>query len=66
MGGAEPDGQDGRAGGVDGGGGVAVLAGGGVCEWGGFGGGWGAVLFLGLGGERRVGGWMADDGDGLC
>lgn len=57
MGGTESDGQDGRAGGVDGGGGVAVFTGWGICEWGGFCGRWGAVLFLGGEGGREVG-WM--------
>lgn len=47
MGGKESDGEDGLSGGVGGGGGVDVFEGGGVCEWGGFRGGWGAVLFLG-------------------
>lgn len=46
VGRAESDGEDGCAGGVDGGGGVALFTGGGLCEWRGFGGGWGAVLFL--------------------
>ena len=49
MGGEESYGQDGGAGGADGGGGVALFAGGGVREWGGLRGGWGAVLFLGGG-----------------
>lgn len=53
MGGEKSDGQDGRAGGVDGGRGLALFTGWRVCEWGGFRGGWGAVLLLG-------GGWDGD------
>lgn len=58
MGGEESDGQDGGAGGVDGGRGVVVFAGWGVRERGGYRGGWGAVLLL-------VGGSGSVDGDGL-
>lgn len=58
MGGEESDGQDGRAGGADGGGGVVVFGGGGVCDRGGFRGGWGAVLFLGWGDGGGKGGEM--------
>lgn len=58
VGGEESDGQDGGAGGVDGGRGVVVFAGWGVRERGGYRGGWGAVLLL-------VGGSGSVDGDGL-